>query len=46
MLFLVPSGNYEEAKTKMDKMNTKMKLVQVETLQDALEAVKQLQPAS
>lgn len=46
VLFLVPSGNYEEAKAKMDKMNTKMKLVKVETLQDALDAVKRFQPAS
>ncbi|MCM3337248.1 PDZ domain-containing protein [Paenibacillus sp. MER TA 81-3] len=43
-LFLVPEGNYEEAQAKLKKMNTKMKLVPVRTLQDALQAIEQLGP--
>ncbi|WP_028595626.1 YlbL family protein [Paenibacillus assamensis] len=42
-LFLVPEGNYEEAKAKVDTMDTKMKLVSVRTLQDALTAIEQLE---
>ena len=45
VLFLVPEGNYEEAKAKVDKMDTKMKLVSVKTLSDALAALEQLDEA-
>ncbi|WP_195573059.1 PDZ domain-containing protein [Paenibacillus sp. 1001270B_150601_E10] len=38
-LFLAPEGNYKEAKAKVDKMDTKMKVVPVSTLQDALKAI-------
>lgn len=42
-LFLVPEGNYAEAKEKVDKMDTKMKLVPVKTLDDALKAIEQFE---
>lgn len=45
VLFLVPEGNYEEAKAKMDQMDTKMKLVSVGTLSDAMAALEQLDEA-
>lgn len=45
VLFLVPEGNYEEAKAKVDKMDTKMKLVSVNTLSDAMAALEQLNEA-
>ena len=45
VLFLVPEGNYEEAKAKVDQMDTKMQLVSVKTLSDALAALEQLAEA-
>ncbi|WP_227774552.1 PDZ domain-containing protein [Paenibacillus sp. NAIST15-1] len=38
-LFLAPEGNYAEAKAKLETMNTKMKLVSVRTVGDALNAI-------
>lgn len=40
-LFLVPEGNYAEARAKLDTMDTNMKLVSVYTVQDALQAIEQ-----
>lgn len=40
-LFLVPEGNYAEAKAKLESMDTKMKLVPVRTVGEALQAIKQ-----
>ncbi|SMG15554.1 YlbL family protein [Paenibacillus aquistagni] len=42
-LFLAPEGNYKEAKAKVDKMKTNMKVVSVRTLQDALDAIETFQ---
>ncbi|MGZ9584694.1 YlbL family protein [Paenibacillus marinisediminis] len=42
VMFLVPEGNYAEAKEKVDKMDTEMKLVPVATLDDALKALETL----
>lgn len=41
-VFLVPKGNYEEAKKELDKHDTKMKLIMVETFDDALKKLKEM----
>ncbi|MCG7407547.1 PDZ domain-containing protein [Paenibacillus sp. ACRRX] len=45
VMFLAPEGNYAEAKAKVDTMDTKMKLVSVRTLDDALRALDELDAA-
>lgn len=44
--FFVPKDNYQEAKTKADDIGTKMKLIPVSTLEDALHYMDQLQTTS
>ncbi|MNP80467.1 Lon protease [compost metagenome] len=41
-LFFVPKDNYQEAKAKADEIGTKMKLIPVSTLDEALKYMEQL----
>jgi len=43
-IFFVPVNNYEVAKAKADQIGSKMKLVKVQTAQEALEYLQQLEP--
>lgn len=43
-IFFVPMNNYEVAKAKADQIGSKMKLVKVQTAQEALEYLRQLDP--
>ncbi|MBB3125819.1 PDZ domain-containing protein [Paenibacillus rhizosphaerae] len=45
-IFFVPKDNYNEAKAKADQIKTKMKLVQVSTLEQAMDYMNQLQAKS
>lgn len=44
-IFFVPEGNYKEAKAKADEIKSEMKLVPVQSLQDALDYLDELKPA-
>ncbi|WP_411349704.1 PDZ domain-containing protein [Paenibacillus sp. WLX2291] len=41
-IFLVPQGNYNDAKAQLDKMHSTLKLIPVNTLDDALQALSEL----
>ncbi|WMT43541.1 PDZ domain-containing protein [Paenibacillus sp. D2_2] len=43
-IFFVPVNNYDIAKAKADQIGSKMKLVKVQTAQEALEYLQQLEP--
>ncbi|WP_139998282.1 S16 family serine protease [Paenibacillus paridis] len=45
-LFLVPAGNFKEAKAKASSLGTNMKVVSVGTLQEALEQIEAFEAAS
>ena len=45
-LFFVPKDNYDEAKAKADEIGTKIKLIPVSTLEDALKYMEKIQTTS